>query len=108
MRNGTISGYIIISINCPSALILSSIKENIVRIVDNPREKNIDNIVKFFKSSKNNPLDIRKNVENTIKFIKIFSMKANKIFDKQKIDKSIGILMRIRSPFGAISCLEIL
>ena len=108
MRNGTISGYIIMSINCPSSLILSNIKENIVRIVDNPSEKNIDNIMKFFILSKNNPLDIKRNVKNTIKFIRIFSIKANKIFDRQKIDKSIGILIRIKSPFGEISCLEIL
>jgi len=101
------SGYTIISINCPSVLTLSSIKENIVNITDNPSKKNIASITKFGSLLKNEPLEISRNVANTTRLIKILRIKANKIFDRQKSDISIGALIRIKSPLGEISCLEI-
>tara|TARA_B100000959_G_scaffold287473_1_gene372576 strand:+ start:665 stop:1207 length:543 start_codon:yes stop_codon:yes gene_type:complete len=107
IRNGTISGYTMISINCPSVLTLSSIKENIVNITDNPSKKNTVNIAKFGNLLKNKPLEINRNVTNTTRLIKMLRIKANKIFDKQKSDISIGALIRIKSPLGEISCLEI-
>ena len=84
--------------NCPADLILSNIKEKVVRIVDKPNEKKIEKIIKLFVFSKKRPPANSINTAIVIKLITKFKRKVNIIFDKQKTDKSKGMLIRINSP----------